>query len=286
MDFTIYAETCPNELKTRPFTWPRFERIERVYGAVRNGSLELAEENRASSENGCGIEVVAYKGAVGTNADSLPTEFFNHQLLDYDPMQEESVHDFLSAWGLLFSPSREHESCFECWDESFYKADANAKKFTAQVEERYRSIGIVSLSEASLALRALQRIGNDMMALLRDEATSLDVIDRLTSVLEAASIHPLELNASIAGISAEMHTRAGLRSRGLLVSAICNQIIDAIDDPAKWRECACDGCTRIFKRKQSKFPRHDSDSKYCCDKCMEIQKKRNQRKSAKNRIKH
>ena len=76
--------------------------------------------------------------------------------------------------------------------------------------------------------------------------------------------------------------------RGCLTSAICNQIIDWIRDPALPRYCAAPDCNRIFKR-QRKFQeartdsRSASDSVYCSDRCRERhkqQRRRERRKAA------
>lgn len=294
MKVTLYTEPSGCQLYTRPFEWARYEKIERVYGTFEGGVLVCVYDGEPLCDNG-DLELVGYKGAGKRaylmGATDLPVEFFNHQLFEYDPANEDDVLEFLTCYGLLFSPSREDENCFEDWGEPMRESDAAAKDLTEQMEEHFRkkliSANVVSLPEASLTLRVLQEAVTSMMALLKNSDATLDDMARIKSVLDAASRHPLEIVASWEGITPTEHPhRNGLRSRGLLVSAICNQIVDALDDPALWRTCACEGCERLFKYKQSKSAGHDSDSKYCCDKCMERQKKRNQRAAAKNRIKH
>ena len=51
--------------------------------------------------------------------------------------------------------------------------------------------------------------------------------------------------------------------------------IEAFDDPAPWRDCACEDCSVTFKRKQSKAFAPTSDSIYCCNACEERQRKCN-----------
>lgn len=294
MNLTFYTEPSGCQLYTCPFKWPRYEKIERVYGAREDGMLACIYDGEPLCDN-VDLEIVGYKGAgmrvYTMESSSLPVEFFNHQLFEYDPTNEDDVHEFLACYGLLFSPSREDENCFEDWGEPMCESDAAAKDLTEQMEEHFHkkpiTANVVSLLEASFTLRVLQETVTSMMTLLKKSDATLDDMARIKSVLGAASRHPLEIVASWEGVTPTAHLhRNGLSSHGLLVSAICNQIVDALDDPTPWRTCACEGCERLFKYKQSKSAGHDSDSKYCCDKCMERQKKRNQRAAAKNRIKH
>lgn len=48
-------------------------------------------------------------------AAELPTEFFNHQLLAVDVSNRESVVDFISHWGIPFSPFRSEEGMIGDW---------------------------------------------------------------------------------------------------------------------------------------------------------------------------
>lgn len=316
---TVYEDV----LITWPIEWLVSEAVEKVYGLRRNGDVIPIDVEYTKSGMKKGLEVIGYQAsAFGSSMriSDLPTEFFNHQLFDYDADDEADVYRFLSQWGLLFSPSRENEYCLKDfpldeWDED-YKGirqtksleiflsrtelepfdmrasvrSGNVLKMVAEDQESTfgDTVGlVVSSCEASCTLRLLQYITHSLIEITESHTYSLDELNQIVNVLEAASKHPLHIGAE--ELRCSINTTKcgdGLKSHGFLVSAICNQIIGTLNDPAPWRKCACKGCERIFKRKQAKSSNPDSDSIYCCDKCLERQKKRNQRAAAKARTKH
>lgn len=137
----------------------------------------------------------------------------------------------------------------------------------------------ISFLEASLTLEVLQVAILNIMHCIRHggliHTKHLDAINIGSS--NARRIHCGDWRSG-AATSQQVHS--------MLTAAICNQVIDAFEDPAPWRDCACEGCDVTFKRKQSKAKTPASDSIYCCSACEERQKKRNQRAAAKNRIQH
>ncbi len=40
------------------------------------------------------------------DAEGLPTEFFNHQLMEIDPGDRDALKSFIETWGMPFSPLR------------------------------------------------------------------------------------------------------------------------------------------------------------------------------------
>ncbi len=316
--------------KVEPISWPVVE-VERVeikpidicpnekYGV----GVPLKEDATIY-----GVRAKTVGGAVFADmmsADDLPTEFFNHQLLEYDPQDQDSLIQFINDWGMPFSPQRNAKFCLKDWgiiwqltetgiaetwnlEEALTETDLDTDGILMKMIENgeltqenaldkimevnskacFDTIGnVISLMEASVTLYVLQETVRILTQVERSGSWAADDIDRVLGVLNAGSRNEkIALPATYWYYSEMSNLNTELSSRGNLTPAICNQILACIADEAEWRECACEGCGKLFKRKQSSSSNPDSDSIYCCDKCMERQKKRNQRKAAKNRIKH
>ena len=140
----------------------------------------------------------------------------------------------------------------------------------------------ISTTEAALCLEMLQTSVTALMERIRDGA---QISNAQFEPFNACTMNPLRLATTAPG--AKALGGHGVQDAYLsLTAAICNQVVDTFADDTPWRECACVGCGRIFKRKQGKANKPTSDSYYCCKRCEERQKKRNQSAAAKNRIKH
>lgn len=232
---------------------------------------------------------------------SIPVEFWNHQLMDLSLKDPRDLHDFVSKWGIPYHPFRnlsylseemrdlcgitateEHARVFvpmpqpkEVGAGYFFTSFGSPRLSFISNEELYHSIEVLKICVNILVY------GNDI------ENTAL-VADVLRTV-NSAACNPQRLSLFALADSVIWDKQGEtLEARGLLTSAICNQLISAFADTAQWKECACKGCKRIFKRKQPETisTRPDSDSKYCCTKCKNRQTKRNQREAARNRIRH
>ena len=233
----------------------------------------------------------------------LPTEFFNHELMDVDVNSEPSIFAFVSKWGLPYSPSRNpattpitekdkqldklfKAACREtsnlAWAVHIIREDEARQK--GELEEGAKSSidygdSVISFSEASLTITTLQSVVRSIWGHFRNgEKIDFTAINR-------GSCHPyiVRKHAFVQYVAGWNDYRS-LSSFGLFTSAICNQIIETIADNTQWRECACEGCEVIFKRKQAGSLSPYSESVYCCKRCEERQKKRNQRKAGQNRI--
>lgn len=246
-------------------------------------------------------------GMDGMFQSDIPTEFFNHQLADTDPASEESIYEFISCWGMPFSPAREqrvadvhllavpenHREAMATTDELARWA---SEEFAAPLEEELKDLGyvpaqglVISLSEAELAISTLQQCVNRIVGFVSGQiGRDDDELVELIRLVNGASCKNEQIGSGLYPYL-PIEGMQGLAYYGLLTSAICNQIIETVCDEAPWRECADKTCRRIFKRKQSskrKKSKASLASIYCCDKCMERQGKENQRAAAKNRIKH
>ncbi|MEG0323278.1 MAG: hypothetical protein RR619_04715 [Raoultibacter sp.] len=225
--------------------------------------------------------------------DDLPKEVWNHELMGVNCKTPDSVFEFIRSFGFPFSPLRNNESCMShSFEPPFFERTANVIGITDNmIENDYCGLvfkdrdeydaaccPVISLSEASLTIRAFQIVVSNL-----SEAVKGNDYFRFANFVNAGAC-----NAMIAtdfNMESIDRRQDNLRSCGLLTSAICNQIVETLSDSALWRECACKGCQRVFKRKSgAKNP--NAVSQYCCTECETRQRKRNQRAAAMNRIKH
>lgn len=216
----------------------------------------------------------------------LPVEFFSHQLMDLDTESDDAIANFCKRYGIPLHPYRYTE---------YWYADADIKP---AIEATNRlGMGAVSCEEIRLAVYALQESLKTMFAYIREEANTYNLNPIVAaSCNPVASLQypdtPISFSPNEAGGDSSSHVFWNSRLDGCsLTNAICNQVIDTIaDDRHEWRECACEGCNRVFKVKQSNRPvasgKHPSNSVYCSTTCENRQGQRNKRKAAKNRIDH
>ncbi len=285
----------------------------------------VVERVDADGIEGLAINREAYRRLdnVVTEHD-LPMEFFNHQLMGCDPHDKQSLADFMARWGLLFSPFRSAKVPSSCSldaeqiEASIMRTTAledglvmdydDAESELARLletgaidevdEDRAASmlcnyIGepaagrVVSLDEAASTLHILQTTVEIIRRTARYGWENLEELYYVIGVLNAGSCNSLTVQlAPNCFYGLNLAADRGEAYRVCLTSAICNQLIECLADKTPWRICECEGCNRVFKRKQTKSSNPNCDSKYCCDPCMERQKKRNQREAAKNRIQH
>lgn len=230
---------------------------------------------------------VAYLKYSDERLSSLPCEFFSHQLFDdVNIDSDESLCGFCQQYGIPLHPYRYTE---------YWYADADIKPAIESTNKLGRDA--VSCVEIRLAIYELRMSVSSMFSYIKEESDTY----RLDPILAASSNHVVSLQYPDTPISFSPN-EVGNDSSGLvfwnsrlhgcsLTNAVCNQVIDSItDDRHEWRECACEGCNRVFKVKQSKRPtpsgKHPHNSVYCSTVCENRQGQRNKRKKAKNRIDH
>lgn len=214
----------------------------------------------------------------------LPTEFFSHQLLDVVANDVESVFSFVRDWGLPYSPLRYNRSCM-C-PEGFSVDDALSAidltndlglDFSCTYAER-----LISVAEAVSTLDLMQRIVRQLHTVIRVEMDNVGTEGGFYSEEGFCSdpINAVSCNSfAIASFPSSVSHAKGYVPLGMLTSAIANQMIEVLNDPSEWKICACEGCGRPFKHKQTERRNPDSKSQYCCQRCAERQRKRNQRKA-------
>lgn len=213
--------------------------------------------------------------------DTLPTEFFSHQLLDVDLSNELSVFRFLCEWGFPYSPARNNELCCGNYGSLFFSSKEGIFETEDILKNGNTPRICISIKEAVSTLAVFQSIVSMMFDAIENDSTPLLDMEPVN----AASCNPFYL-ISYPSISLSSPQMTDLEHRGMLTCAIANQIIDAMRDEAPWKKCACVGCRVLFKRKQSGRNNPDSKSIYCSSRCEQKQCKRNQRAAAKARIKH
>lgn len=305
---TVYDD----DLEAYPITW-RNAGVKRLYGFIEDlQELDFEGNWYYYGENGeqldapvAGYIMTRHLVERNINASMLPVEFFNHELMAVDPDSEPSVYEFVKEWGFPYAPSRNPATApitHEDWEleNHFKEVCKETGELTWEVheirEDAARAAGeldenestsddygdsVISFAEASLTIRTLQDVVKSIWAHFREgERIDFTAVNR-------GSCHPYvaQQHMFIRTVGGWDDNRS-LASFGLFTSAICNQIIETIADNTPWRDCACEGCEVIFKRKQAGSLAPYSESIYCCKRCEERQKKRNQRKAARNRMKH
>lgn len=223
--------------------------------------------------------------------DELPREFFNHQLFDDVPIRE-----FMERWGLLYSPLRNNPSCLNGWE----NLELLSEKGVEETEELlYRFPEYAGIAVSKLEAEATRSVLREAVLLMRDYIVKasrpgkrsnreyqslLESYYKMSQVFSGGSCNNYGFIRMGYLFSQDSDGPLGLRFLGQLTSAICNQVIDALKDVDEpWRKCAREGCDVIFKVQQSNAVAPHKDSRYCCVKCADTQRKRNNRHS---RTKH
>ena len=231
--------------------------------------------------------------------DELPTEFFNHQLLEVNPDNIGDLLEFSKKWGFIYSPVRNIGEYKEFLNPLEYVTDSSIALDDAilspelevldhidtirQTDEYINKVGhfealkkpVISISELSHSVLLLQESVNLVMGYDSFFSSwfelALEVFNRC-SCNENYFETPVEIKAN-----------NKLYDRGLLTSAICNQVLETFSSDLPWKKCANEKCFKHFKRKQSGATSSNSKTKYCSIRCEQQQKKRNQRRAAMNR---
>lgn len=247
----------------------------------------------------CGGTRIAYahtpdaSGGLHT-LDSLPIEFFNHELMGVDADDESQVFDFVKEWGFPFSPFRTNEKTIEQLA-NLIDFDTHANAIGASENALNNAIyancddlpgvsvvgrDVISFEEAKATIAELQNCVTMLYAILENEGRDLMMSVKaklMLGVVNACSNNPIRIG-SIQVIGSDLDRTTGQIT---LTNAICNQIIDVVSDPAPWRLCANQNgrkpCGRIFKHKRTESKTPDVDARFCCKKCSDADKQRRKR---------
>lgn len=214
------------------------------------------------------------------NMDSLPVEFFSHQLMNVDVSNDASVLSFVTSYGIPKHPSRYGPGGNIVWSH-FDDIEREKKKtdsaFWETIDLYDGCWEIVTFEEVKLSIDDLQSAIREMFRCIRGEVEDWG----LANVINSGATNPVVVHSGLLTFPDYS-----------LTNAICNQVIETISDETEWKICNCEGCGRIFKHHQpedgfsAKTGKNPSRSLYCCRKCQNRQGQRNRRAAAKARIQH
>ncbi|MDR1185110.1 MAG: hypothetical protein LBK67_10010 [Coriobacteriales bacterium] len=185
--------------------------------------------------------------------ESLPTNFFSIELLNLNTEDCEELCGFISEWGAPYSPYREVSPEFVHSKEHTQGINDSRKLAKALEYGGVTKIQpeVISLREASTTLQDFSNLVRYMFYVL-DGNPSHPFHDWYRIVWLAAS-NPLQICDTSLLDDSDLHVGDGaltpVRSlRYGLSTAIANQIIETVADPAPWYPCVA--CGHWFKRKR------------------------------------
>lgn len=247
------------------------------------------------------IEFFRMKPTEDFSLKELPTEFFNHQILDINTESIKDIEDFSKEWGFVYSPLRNlsktgveslsyriapsaqnekaEKTILNLYDTIFDTElciEAVKKEYSEnRLIYRHKYCPIISIQELKHAIELTQKIIRLFMGYSSISSFEFGLYSELIS---SCSCNNYYFPSPIDEIGGPI-----LKNRGLLISAILNQMLETFSSNDPWKKCANEKCYKYFKQKQSNAISGNTKSKYCCKKCEYQQSKRNQRNAAKNR---
>jgi hypothetical protein len=259
------------DLKATPLWWTIGEVEDRTYDGIR-----LFQQ----CHDTCSVQT------------GLPTEFFNHELMDVDTYSDASLIEFVSKWGLPYSPFRnaifgygeDKREILETIDETEsiinregkYKSFNTTEELDKAIEEPqknpstgteilYRGRGnIISVSEARLTLRQLQEsvysIRKHLLA-TKYHANPIPVPYLLP--INAGALNDKVIHDGKHIFITTQSNKSDISNRGFFMFAICDQVVRTIASPHPWKLCANKTCQKPFKHAHSASESTEA-AKFCC----------------------
>lgn len=233
----------------------------------------------------------------------LPVEFFNNELMAVDPDSDSSLFDFCSKWGFPYSPTRNSHPSQCKWlkrrtfqyaqravsltdeaNDSYYQLYESYGHSTAQWDENGYNSAIISIWEVSFTIELFQNAVRELREYVKGERGRFIY----SEMVDLASCNPMQADWELANTdragAARRLKQIPLNMCGFLTPAICNQIIGTMADSTPWKLCANEKCGKPFKHRHGLKRTAHRDSAYCCQRCSDNQRKRNQRAAAKQRV--
>jgi hypothetical protein len=263
------------DLKTLPVYW--------FFAEVTMGSF-------------CDVGYIQQAGE-GIETNVLPTEFFNHELLQVNPDDTDNLLEFTKRWGLPFTPFRngvfgygpdkkEALAAIES-TEMLVQPSNEARTFSTAEEfeqERERVLerlqksatvrneclkrtggGIISVDEARIAIRQLQEASRSLQGYLQLVTKRKKTKNPYLLPILAGASNPLVIGLKGSPLPSIIISSDRPTHRGFLTASICNQVIATIESPHRWRECAYHKCTKLFKHQNPNGKPAQSGYRFCCD---------------------
>lgn len=253
--------------------------------------------------------------------DSLPSEFFSHDIYDLDINDEQQLFDFTLKWGLLYSPMRSfysyqqfrHNYYEKRWRLSAWAYTSDNKELEPKIPNKnffhdaaiartdevtplkYESDSIlymrdfISIDEVRASIKFYQDFANCLFDNLSPEKEwpnkDWSLFEIMKTVINKSAYQPMQFETAID------------RPTASLTSLVSAQILRVCASSEKWIKCQCTDssvpCKRYFKRRyyenrnENQIKRQRSESlmreKYCCKKCCDNQTNANKKKS-RNRL--
>lgn len=256
-----------------------------------------------------GITFLRHRATLQTVRNDLPFEFFSHQLMSVDPLDNDSILAFAEEYGIMQHPRR--------FDSDFAARNVTARPTRFGIDSCGCECFVLECISGELAASEFSRQYNPA----KDGFTAqMDNIDSISAALDRAiwagvpsgrfyRTSLMEMRLAIADLQCSVSqlfdclsgkrndwpyaelvnagsdnaqcvlSKHDLPVLGSLTNEICNQIIESVADERPWKTCACEGCGRLFKRHQGKrkpkTEKNPSDSVYCCKACQDRQGQRN-----------
>lgn len=213
---TVVYEETPDVIE--PISWRKFDAIEEITYEIDTSDLEFQYE---LIENAVGLTPDYSKGLkfyIGIQSkerdnenklstDSLPIEFFNHQLFEtYTNKKNKENPDatllFMEEWGLLFSPLRNNWGCLDGWQFLEAMSMQGVKETDFLLEHAPELCGkAVSKLEADTTRVVLQEIVYFLRKHIRSGGADISSLQMIRGPLNASSCYPLQLiDPSVDGI--------------------------------------------------------------------------------------
>lgn len=248
----IENDACP--VSVAPVSWMAWGEVETLY---KGGEV-------------VGFYNVSVNDDSPIDADTLPVEFFNHEILGFDGTTD-AARAFVGRFGAPYSPD---ESTIQSDDlEAFYRdvmrgAVALPDDLAAAVRSFVSEHGntrnrltftlfrdsltdrVISLAEIARSLETLKNAFRSILAAMDAEIPEpnaqgfYDGSEPLDDTLLFA-VNSWADNADMVTCGTPVVYPAAYM--GAFLGAVCSQFIAAMKDPEPWRRCRC--CGRLFKRK-------------------------------------
>lgn len=296
----VYEEVPPIASQ---ISWPRFGEVQldtfvpesEDYGFVYD-LVENAEGLSPDYSHGLSYYVghAGHDGPTLVRATDLPIEFFNHQLFDEKGKGEEYIQEFMTEWGLLFSPLRNNWCCLDGWQFLETMSMQGVKETDILIERLPDLAGrIVSKLEAETTLAVLREIVLFLRKYIKSNGKDAQSLNMLAKPLSVATCNPYQIGPGdmpnpetikLAQLEIPRKVTLTLRDMGLLTSAICNQLMVTIsNEDVPWRECKCKDCEVLFKYAQTDAATPNQDAYYCCKQHSDRERQRLKREREKEK---
>ncbi|MCL2654915.1 MAG: hypothetical protein FWD65_04350 [Coriobacteriia bacterium] len=225
-----------------------------------------------------GVYIIRNQERLEAVRSELPTEFFSHELMDLDIEDDDQLFDFTNNWGAALDP----QPFADIMDLSFLIEHYLPSDF---VENANGIVQLHEVTEIKRTLHALKDAAHNIFKVMCNELQELPSNAILYYGAAGRQMITQSGSGAWTGGSNILDGSFVSNRRAVgLTSAICNQIIDFIADPAVPWICEARDCERIFKRQRRFQKSHGkvspvSDSIYCSDRCREREKQRRRREA-------